>query len=92
MVNHILTRSDEFEKPQEAKAALELLGEGTHGVSIYNHIPINFPHPQGLIFAEGERHRKQVSSASLGKNTTFDSSTSLEASNYGMFEYSKPLP
>ncbi|KAF9645313.1 cytochrome P450 [Thelephora ganbajun] len=39
-INHVLTHSDEFEKPEDVKAVLELLGEG-------------------LIFAEGERHRKQ---------------------------------
>ncbi|KAF9778944.1 cytochrome P450 [Thelephora terrestris] len=39
-INHVLTHSDEFEKPPVGKAALELLGNG-------------------LIFAEGERHRKQ---------------------------------
>ena len=60
-VNHILTHSEEFPKPQEAKVALELLGEGMRSVVTSNIFRVNLPYLQGLIFAEGERHRKQVS-------------------------------
>ena len=41
-VNHILTHSDKFQKPQEAKAALEILGEGARSVVISNIFRVNF--------------------------------------------------
>ena len=64
-MNHILTHSDEFEKSQETKGVLELLGEGTHLIAALTLARVNSLYPQGLIFAEGEKHRKQVGPTSL---------------------------
>jgi hypothetical protein len=78
-INHVITHSDEFEKPQEAKVALELLGDGVYSVAMFDLAPVNLPYLQGLVFAEGERHRKQVSLASLEYLVTFGLSPSPES-------------
>lgn len=88
-VNHILTHSDEFEKPQEAKAVLQLLGEGNYYLSTFERFCVKSPSPQGLIFAEGELHRKQVSPTSFTQTVTLSSSSSPKASYYGILRRSE---
>ena len=82
-MNHILTHSDEFPKPQEAKAVLELLGEGTCSIPILDLARVNTPDPQGLILAEGKQHRKQVSPMTLEQTITLGLSPPPKASHHG---------
>jgi hypothetical protein len=83
-VNHILTHSDEFGKSQELKGVIELLGEGAYSVVVFILLHVDLFHPQGFLFAEGERHRKQVSLESLEQIVVLGLPPSPEASHNGM--------
>ena len=89
-MNHILTHSDEFEKPPEIRAAFDLLGDGMHLVPIY-WAPPTHSLLKGLIIVEGEKHRKQVSSITLDIPHS-DLSPSLLASHHGMHSLSETSP
>lgn len=64
-MNYILSHQDEFVKTTDIKIALTLLGEGTAcpiafaGFTLRNSLP-DVRSPLGLVFAEGQTHRKQV--------------------------------
>jgi hypothetical protein len=64
-----------FHKSSEAKAVLELVGEGAYLLALFAALGLGQPFTpfQGLIFSEGQKHRNQVSSVTLEMSIAFSS-------------------